>query len=529
MRYSQRFEETIWHLRRCYLEAYDVDADRTNCPIVVFCSLATHATVLLSYWTEAVAPTALAKSRARGIWGSIQEHEFAKAFLANPNRFACECDILFVTPILQAGHSLDKRFRLSFSLLANKNLNHRDEFQFTTRLRQRADLVPYRYAYIESELRNEQMADQGQITFEYNHTARVYGEQAMGEGIVLSILTEADAELADTKNRHVQLWLDRSRSNPTEMRSFQDLSECGAMVQAPVESLKELKAVLDHHMECANEYVSSQATFFVAPRGLGWTEAPTVASGEGELTQSTSFDSGEEEDLTQSTSFDSGDEYSSQVTSFESGEGAGNVIAAELDVQVQSLITDLLRDIEETDTPKTVFLPILLASIPEHRRNNTNLPFYLKEVRLICRYHDLLLAKAGQPAAWNWRCRTAVNNPKRTPDNQFAEMLYHLQELMYHDYMRERGVTNPPPFPGWWPGDWPADSLTDLDDRRFYDVCAVRADAWHHLGSRTFRSLTGTGGPQKSPKQHLAAVFNKFSLKVSSVRCHSLSTERLSN
>ncbi|KAI0995675.1 hypothetical protein K3495_g12503 [Podosphaera aphanis] len=205
MRYSQRFEETIWHLRRCYLEAYDVDADRTNCPIVVFCSLATHATVLLSYWTGSVAPTALAKSRARGIWGSIQEHEFAKAFLANPNRFACECDILFVTPILQAGHSLDRWFRLSFSLLANKNLNHRDEFQFTARLRQRADLVPYRYAYIESELRNEQMADQGQITFEYNHTARVYGEPAMGEGIVLSTLAEADAELADTKNRHVQL------------------------------------------------------------------------------------------------------------------------------------------------------------------------------------------------------------------------------------------------------------------------------------------------------------------------------------
>ncbi|KAI0995677.1 hypothetical protein K3495_g12504 [Podosphaera aphanis] len=298
------------------------------------------------------------------------------------------------------------------------------------------------------------------------------------------------------------------------MRSFQDLSECGAMVQAPAESLKELKAVLDYHMQCANEYVSSQATSSVAPRGLGWTEAPTVGSGEGELTQSTSFESLEEEDLSQSTSFDPEDGYSSQVTSFESGEGAGNVIAAELDVQVQSLINDLLRDIEESDTPKSVFLPNLLASIPEPRRNNTNLPFYLKEVRLVWRYHDLLLAKFGLPDLWNWRCRTAVNNPKRTAENQFAEMLYELQELMYLDNMRATGITNPPPFPGWWPGVWPADSVTDVDDDRFYGVCAAKADAWHHLGTRSFRSLTGTRGPPKSPKQHLAAVFNKFGLKV---------------
>ncbi|KAI1002879.1 hypothetical protein K3495_g5330 [Podosphaera aphanis] len=148
MRWTENFEQTIWQLRRCYWEEYDEENDRTNYPIIVFCSLATHAMLLLSYWTETVAPTRRARSRVHGIWGSVQEHSFARQFLTSPNTHANECDILLVTPILQAGHSLDKWLKLSFCLLSISHLNHRDEFQFTARLRQRVDLVPYRYAYI---------------------------------------------------------------------------------------------------------------------------------------------------------------------------------------------------------------------------------------------------------------------------------------------------------------------------------------------------------------------------------------------
>ncbi|KAI1000178.1 hypothetical protein K3495_g8019 [Podosphaera aphanis] len=199
MRYSDNLEQTVWQLRKCYLDAYDRDADRTSCPIVVFCSYATHATMLLSYWMGSVAPTAMAKSRVCGIWGAVQTHSFARRFLADPNACAPECDILFVTPILQAGHSLDKWFKLSFSLLTNSHLNHRDEFQFTARLRQRPDLIPYRYAYIEDGLGWGRLADEKRVAADFAVIAGEYGELDDGEGIVFESQSEAHAELADTR------------------------------------------------------------------------------------------------------------------------------------------------------------------------------------------------------------------------------------------------------------------------------------------------------------------------------------------
>ncbi|KAI0993594.1 hypothetical protein K3495_g14590 [Podosphaera aphanis] len=114
-------------------------------------------------------------------------------------------------------------------------------------------------------------------------------------------MAEAHAELADTQNRHLQLWSDRSSSNSSDMLSFLEVSDRGEMVQAPMQSLLDLKRLLDHHQKLADNYVSSQATVLVAPRRIGSTQVPT----------------------------------------FKSGEGASHVISEKLDIQALSLIHDL--------------------------------------------------------------------------------------------------------------------------------------------------------------------------------------------
>ncbi|KAI0995573.1 hypothetical protein K3495_g12606 [Podosphaera aphanis] len=501
MRYSDNFEETIWHLRRCYDEAYDLIDDRTECPIVVFCSLASHATMLLSYWTEHVAPTQRVKTRARGIWGSIQRHAFAQDFLSNPNRFARECDILLVTPILQAGHSLDKWFRLSFSLLTNGNLTHRDEFQFTARLRQREDLIPYRYAYIEPGLGDGLLADEGQITTDLDHTARVYGDPEEGEDIVISTLAEAHAELADTKNRHTQLWLDRFRSNPSDIVTFLKLFDDDEMVKAPIQARTELKQLLDQHQEQADLYVSAQATMLVAPGRFRSTEGTTAESRERVRSPVPTWES-----------TPGPTQESSPVLTSDSGVGGSHVLSAELDIQAETLMRDLDKLIVPHSAPGYVYLPIFLASIPEPLRNNTKSPFYVRDVQLLGVYHELLLAKAGVPSLWNARCAQAKGVPKRSAANQFAEQLFELQELMYHRKMRLDQVETPPRFQGCFGGEWPEESVKDVTGPDFFDICNSKAKAWSGLANgRTFAKLVREG--QRSPRQHLHAVFNKFGLK----------------
>ncbi|KAI0996279.1 hypothetical protein K3495_g11901 [Podosphaera aphanis] len=516
MIYSTDFEETIWHLRRCYTEAYDVTDDRTECPIVVFCSLASHATMLLSYWIECVAPTERAKTRARGIWGSIQKHAFAQDFLSNPNRFARECDILFVTPILQAGHSLDKWFRLSFSLLTNGNLTHRDEFQFTARLRQREDLIPYRYAYIESGLGDGLLADERQITTDLDHTARVYGDPDEGEDIVISTLAEAHAELADTKNRHTQLWLERFRANPSDIVTFLRLYDDDDMVKAPIQECLELKAQLELHQEQAENYVSSQAVLLVAPRtsrpteataaarrepsrspvptrvstpGPTWDETPgpTREATPGPTWEATPAPTWEATPAPTLEATPAPTLEGTPVPTSDLGVGGSHVLSDELDFEAQSL------------------------------RNNRKAPFYIRDVVLLGVYHDLLLAKAGVPSLWNARCAKAKGVPKKSAANQFAEMLFDLQELMYQRQMRLAGVVNPPRFLGWFEGEWPAESVKDVSDPDFFDICNRRAEAWIGLANgRTFAKVVREG--QRSPRQHLAAVFKKFGLQPTTSR-----------
>ncbi|KAI0995628.1 hypothetical protein K3495_g12552 [Podosphaera aphanis] len=502
--------------------AYDVTDDRTEVPIVVFCSLASHATMILSYWIECVAPTERAKTRARGIWGSIQKHAFAQDFLSYPNRFARECDILFVTPILQAGHSLDKWFRLSFSLLTNGNLTHRDEFQFTARLRQREDLIPYRYAYIESGLGDGHLADERQITTDLDHTARVYGDPDEGEDIVISTLAEAHAELADTKNRHTLLWLERFRSNPSDIVTFLRLYDDDDLVKAPIQECLELKAQLELHQEQAENYVSSQAVFLVAPRASRHTESTSAARREPSRspvptrvsTPGPTWDEtpGPTQEAPPAPTLEG-----TPVPTSDLGVGGSHVLSEELGFEAQSLVSYLDTLIVPHAGPGCAYLPTFLFSIPEPQRNNRKAQFYIREVVLLGVYHDLLLAKAGVPSLWNERCVKAKGDPKKSSANQFAEMLFDLQELMYQRKMRADGVVNPSRFLGWFEGEWPEESVKDVDDPAFFDICNRRAEAWSGLAQgRTFAKVVREG--QRSPRQHLAAVFKKFGLGSSKQR-----------
>ncbi|KAI0997310.1 hypothetical protein K3495_g10876, partial [Podosphaera aphanis] len=149
--------------------------------------------------------------------------------------------------------------------------------------------------------------------------------------------------------------------------------------------------------------------------------------------------------------------------------------------------------------------------------NNRKAQFYIREVVLLGVYHDLLLAKAGVPSLWNARCAKAKGVPKKSAANQFAEMLYDLQELMYQRKMRFDRVANPPRFLGWFEGEWPAESVKDVEDPAFFDICNRKAEAWSGLAQgRTFAKVVREG--QRSPRHHLAAVFKKFGLGPTKVR-----------
>ncbi|KAK9332280.1 hypothetical protein V1520DRAFT_353242 [Lipomyces starkeyi] len=61
--------------------------------------------------------------------------DWTSEFWARPNSKVEEVDVLITTSVLQAGHSLDRCFRVSFDFIFRGVLSFRAELQFTSRLR----------------------------------------------------------------------------------------------------------------------------------------------------------------------------------------------------------------------------------------------------------------------------------------------------------------------------------------------------------------------------------------------------------
>jgi len=120
-----------------YLTNFNTDDNRSSQPFVIFCSRADYSLLLL-YILRQIADEnsgSTASDRVKGIWAQVQQEEWAAKFLSDPNTFAMECDILIVTSVLQAGHSLDRHFVTSYDFLFTDVLTFREELQFVSRLR----------------------------------------------------------------------------------------------------------------------------------------------------------------------------------------------------------------------------------------------------------------------------------------------------------------------------------------------------------------------------------------------------------
>ncbi|KAK9385231.1 hypothetical protein V1515DRAFT_588496 [Lipomyces mesembrius] len=141
------------YLSSWYLRNFDRESDRLTMPTVVFTTRAHHADVFLSFLRK-IARERFgedAASRIRGFWAGIQDDPWIKRFLAHP-KAVDDVDVLITTSVLQAGHSLDRYFRVSFDFLFRGVLTFREELQFTSRLRYigRDDMPEYKFSWIPS-------------------------------------------------------------------------------------------------------------------------------------------------------------------------------------------------------------------------------------------------------------------------------------------------------------------------------------------------------------------------------------------
>ena len=135
----------------------------------------------------------------------VQDEAWAAKFLQDPNAFALECDVLIVTSVLQAGHSLDRHFQTSYDFRFLDVLTFREELQFVSRLRflGRTDISGRKHAWIQPAKSNRTIASIRRLKSAMMEIAdTAIGVPAFLAGIMAAVRSEA----ADTSNRHVHLW-----------------------------------------------------------------------------------------------------------------------------------------------------------------------------------------------------------------------------------------------------------------------------------------------------------------------------------
>ncbi|KAK9494960.1 hypothetical protein V1508DRAFT_460003 [Lipomyces doorenjongii] len=139
-----------------YVENFDNVQGRSTMPIVVFTTRADHAAQVLSILRNVAKDRfrAHAESRIKAVWAGIQGDG------------STEVDVLVTTSVLQAGHSLDRYFRVSFDFLFLGVLSFREELQFISRLRYlgRNDMAEFKYGWIpDGKVGRESADDEGPL------------------------------------------------------------------------------------------------------------------------------------------------------------------------------------------------------------------------------------------------------------------------------------------------------------------------------------------------------------------------------
>lgn len=202
------FSIALSRLIAFYREQYDVNRDRTNCPIICFFTNMNICRCVMALM-KMIAPSPLAQDRIIGVWSSNQDEDWPRKFLSDPNYYSHQADVLLITPILQAGHSLDGWFQCAFDFLHSGVLTHREEVQLIGRLRLlgRSDLYTWRFAFIEKGRPDSRLVQQERVHNNMTKTLKVMSLLAeLSNSVQVDILSERHMEHADTVNRHSYLW-----------------------------------------------------------------------------------------------------------------------------------------------------------------------------------------------------------------------------------------------------------------------------------------------------------------------------------
>lgn len=213
-RYTFSLQTAFFRVYQYYLNSLDPNLGICRAPFVVFCVTKINAGAVATLLRTAAAkvftdPRHLetARERIRLVTSDTQSQAWCQRFLAYPNGAAHEADVLIVTSVLQAGHSLDRHFTYAFDLMDRDVLTHRDELQFVQRLRvlNREDQFTSRYMYLEKGHPGLKIASTKRLVEKYNaHLPN----RSTSLNLQIAIVADRDAELHDTINRHHVKFLD---------------------------------------------------------------------------------------------------------------------------------------------------------------------------------------------------------------------------------------------------------------------------------------------------------------------------------
>lgn len=199
-----------------YVSYFDQLDRRSSQPCVVFTTRADHAFMVYSLLIKEAEMRygEDAKARIKGIWGDVQTDAWNAKFLAEPNVHCIDVDVLVLTSVLQAGHSLEKHFTVSFDFLFLGVLTFREELQFISRLRclGRSDMTEYKYAWVQNGSPNHKNA-----SFHNIKACLSEGDMEETQTFLASIAVPVIAERNDTYNRHRPLHMEEYRQSKVEV------------------------------------------------------------------------------------------------------------------------------------------------------------------------------------------------------------------------------------------------------------------------------------------------------------------------
>jgi hypothetical protein len=130
---------------------------------IVFSSSARFACAL-SALLKQYAPTQELKDRITAVHAGNQLEPFPRRFLENPTEASAAMDVVIVTSVAQAGHSVET-FSTSHSFFFAANATLRDEYQHQGRFRiiGRIDILPFRFAFHQKGRRNAKIVQSARM------------------------------------------------------------------------------------------------------------------------------------------------------------------------------------------------------------------------------------------------------------------------------------------------------------------------------------------------------------------------------